>query len=292
MFSDILREVSLSILPFSKRRASFLSVSFLAFKRRKEGGHYINFFIFLGAIAWLFSQPPWWSIFGFKLYMPSFFMYKILPMFRAYCRFGILVMFAIAVLAGFGLKFFLERFKRPIVKNTVTVFACCLALFEFWNYPPPKVIDVSKAPAVYYWLKNEPKDTVIAEYPLDTNGANDLYKFYQTKHEKRMVNGTTPGTYPNRIAAGITKLSEIPTAEILRWMGAKYVFVHEDDYLNSGLTEDKDEFDKIAKNTGLKFIRTFPAENCSQKDAMCTEKSGPIHVYEVVAKAKMPMVDK
>ena len=40
--------------------------------------------------------------------MPSFFMYKILPMFRAYCRFGIVVELAVAVLAGFGLKFFLR----------------------------------------------------------------------------------------------------------------------------------------------------------------------------------------
>ena len=87
---------------------------------------YIGFFVFLAVAAWLFSQPPWWNIFGFKIYMPSFFMYKILPMFRAYCRFGIVVMLAVAVLAGFGLKFFLERFKSQRTKVAVT------ALFAGW----------------------------------------------------------------------------------------------------------------------------------------------------------------
>ena len=133
---------------------------------------YVGFFVFLAVMAWLFSQPPWWNIFGFKLYMPAFFMYKILPMFRAYCRFGIVVMLAVAVLAGFGLKFTLERFKSQKTKLAVAAFFCGLVLFEFWNWPPYKVIDLSKVPAAYYWIKEQPKDIVIADYPLDADSPN------------------------------------------------------------------------------------------------------------------------
>ncbi|MDD2703349.1 MAG: hypothetical protein PHC33_05035, partial [Candidatus Omnitrophica bacterium] len=33
---------------------------------------YLGFFIFLGIVAWLFSQPPWWQWGPLKRYMPSF----------------------------------------------------------------------------------------------------------------------------------------------------------------------------------------------------------------------------
>ncbi|MFC1674337.1 hypothetical protein ACFL1K_00360 [Candidatus Omnitrophota bacterium] len=273
-----------------------LSLAFIAIRvwrnkkreLKEEDGFYIGFFILLLIVAWLFSQPPWWKIGPIKFYMPSFFMYKLLPMFRAYCRFGILVMFAVAVLAGFGLKFILERFKSHKTKITITALACILVLFEFWNWPPFKVIDVSKVPAVYYWLREQPEDFVIAEYPLDINGVNEMFKFYQTKHEKKIINGTIPGTYANKVAQTITKLSYPNTAGVLKWMGVKYVIVHKEDYLTTGLIDDREELGKIPKNAGLKLAKSFTSQECPQKDIMCVRKTGPIDVYEVVAASKNP----
>ena len=253
---------------------------------------YIGFFILLAIAAWLFSQPPWWNILGFKLYMPAFFLYKIAPMFRAYCRFGIVVMLAVAVLAGFGLKFILERFKSRNVKIAIACLFSGLVLFEFWNWPPFKVIDVSGVPAVYYWLKDQPGGLVIAEYPLDINGANELYRFYQTAHEKKIINVTTPGTYANKVANTITKLSQPYTAGVLKWMGVKYVLVHKEDYLNTELTEEKEEIEGIPQNTGLKFIKSFPPQECPREDIMCVQKTGPIDVYEVVAQPIEPIIAK
>jgi hypothetical protein len=243
----------------------------------------IGFFVALAILMWLFSQPPWWDIGPIKIFMPSFFLYKVMPTIRAYCRFGIVVMLAISVLAGFGLKFILERFKAQGTKLAITTLFCGLVLFEFWNYPPFKVIDVSRVPAVYYWLKEQPGDFAIAEYPLDTNGANVLYMFYQTRHEKKMINATVPETYPNKIAKTIAKLSEPYTTSVLKWMGVKYVLVHRDAYLETELIEDREELDKIPYNPGIKFIRSSPAQDCPQKDIMCVQKTGPIDVYEVAA---------
>jgi len=250
---------------------------------RAREDFYISFFIFLAVVAWFFSQPPWWNIFGFKIYMPSFFMYKILPMYRAYCRFGIVLMLAVAVLAGFGLKFILLKLKAENLKLFVTILFCVLVLFEFWNYPPYKVIDVSKVPAVYYWLQGQPGDFVIAEYPLDADSPNEMYKFYQTKHEKKIINGTIPETEANRIAKTLTKLSEKSTASKLKEWGVKYAVVHRDGYLETGLIERIEELSKISKNPGLKFIKTFPAQECPRKDIICVAKTGPIDVYEVIA---------
>jgi len=268
-------------------------------KRRREAklgtvpfgdSPYIGFFIFLAVVAWLFSQPPWWKIGPVKVFMPSYFMYKVLPMYRAYCRFGIVLMLAVAVLAGFGLKFILERFKSQKVKVAITILFCGLVLFEFWNYPPFKVIDVSRAPLVYYWLKEQPADTVIAEYPLDAESANELYKFYQTKHEKKMINGAIPGTYAHKFAQTITKLSEPHTAGILKWMGVKYVLVHKNDYLETEQVEIIEDLNKIPDNKGLKLIKSFSAQDCPRKDITCVRKTGPIDVYEVIAPPIEPVV--
>ncbi len=279
-----------------------LLLSFIAFRnwRKKtrppaigyplsaDEGFYIGFFVFLAIVAWFFSQPPWWQIGPLKIYMPSFFMYKLLPMFRAYARFGVVVMLAVSVLAGFGLKFILDRFKSRKSKICLTFFFCGLVLFEFWNWPPYKVIEVSKAPAVYYWLKGQAGDFTIAEYPLDAVAPDQRYRFYQMTHGKKIINSTMPGTIANDLAKTITKLSDPKTAGVLRWMGVKYAVIHRDRYLNTGLLKDKDEFDKVPLNKGLKFVRTFPTEECQQKDIMCIQKTGPIDVYEVMAAPVKP----
>ncbi len=279
----------LAFIAFRKwkiRRKKF-RISNFEFRDYKKDNFYIGFFIFLAIIAWLFSQPPWWQIGKFRIYMPSFFMYKIIPMVRAYCRFGIVVMFAVAVLAGYGLKFILDKFKRRWVKVFMCCLFCGLVLFEFWNWPPYKVIDVSKAPSVYYWLQEKEGDFAIAEYPLDSEGPNEMYKFYQIFHNKPIINGTIPGTYSNKVAKTITDLSEGDTASVLSWMGVKYVLVHRKDYEQSGLVDRIEELKKIPENKGLKLIKEFDAQSCPT-EIRCTQKSGPIDVYEVTAVLQKP----
>jgi hypothetical protein len=256
----------------------------------KNEDFYIGFFVVLAIVAWFFSQPPWWKIGTIKIYMPSFFMYKILPMYRAYCRFGIVVMLAVTVLAGFGLKFILGKFKTYKSKIALTCLFSSLVLFEFLNFPPFKVIDVSRVPQVYYWLKEQPRDIVIAEYPIDEESQNVMYEFYQTKHEKRIINATIPGAYANKVTYTIIKLSEPHTAEVLRWLGVKYVLVHKQDYLDTELIEWIEDLNNIPKNAGLKFIKSFPAQECSQNKIKCTQETGPIDVYEVIATASEPQI--
>ncbi len=259
-------------------------------QEQEKEDFYIGFFVFLTIVAWLFSQPPWWQFGPLKIYMPSSFMYKILPMFRAYCRFAIVIMLAVAVLAGFGLKFYVERFRSRKTRVLVAIICCSLVLFEFWNWPPYKVIDVSKVPQAYYWLKEQPDDFVIAEYPLDYKSPNQMYEFYQTKHEKKIINGTIPGSYANKVAQSIKKLSDLNTPEVLKWMGVKYVLAHHEDYLKTDFIEDKEELEKIPKNPGLKLISSFPRQECPNKDIMCVQKTGPIDVYEVIAAPLEPKI--
>ena len=210
-------------------------------------------------------------------------------MLRAYCRFGIVVMMAVAILAGYGLKFLLDKFKNKWQRGMIGGLCCCLVLFEFWNWPPYKIIDMSKAPNVYYWLRAQKGKFAIAEYPLDANGSSSIYQFYQIFHHKPIINCTEPFTYPNKVAKTITKLSNPKTASVLKWMGVKYVLVHRKSYLDTDILEWVNELKAIPDNPGLKFIKSFPSQKCPD-NTMCTQKSGIIDVYQVAASPSKPVL--
>jgi hypothetical protein len=234
----------------------------------------IGYFVCLVIVAWLFSQPPWWQIGRLKIFMPSYFMYKVLPMVRAYCRFGVVVILAVSVLAGFGLRFMLGRLKSVRFKVLLSCLVCILILFEFLNFPPFKVIDLTKYPKVYDWLKELPEDCVIAEYPLDVKGPStgpkELYKFYQTIHNKKMINGAPEGSMPYRLLERLIELSKYDTVQTLKWLGVRYVLVHKKLYDQTGLANVVEDFDRIKNNRSLKFVDNFD----------------DIYVYKVVAKPK------
>ncbi len=248
---------------------------------------HVGYFLLLVAVAWWFSQPPWWKIGPIKILMPSFFMYKIMPMYRSYGRFGILVMLGVAVLAGFGLKRILAKWRSGKGRLLTAGLFFCLVLFEFWNWPPFKVIDVSRAPAVYYWLKEQPGKAALAEYPLDVNGPSEIYEYYQVFHQRPVINGTVPGIYPNAVARTMTKLSEPRTASLLSWMGVKYAVVHRGDYLDTERLDWVEELRKIPGNPGLKLVYSFPPQKRSA-GIMSAEENKGIDLYEVVAEPVLP----
>ncbi len=123
----------------------------------------IGFFIFVVFIALLFSQSPYWDIGPLRIPFPSYFMHKILPMVRVYARFGIVVMLAVAVLAGIGLSDILKKIGKRKWRIGFSGLVIVLVLFEFWNWPPFRVTDVSRTPPVYEWLAKQPGHFTIAE---------------------------------------------------------------------------------------------------------------------------------
>jgi len=231
----------------------------------------VGFFLFAALVAVLFSQSPYWQIGPLRIPFPSYFMYKIIPMVRVYARFGIVVMLAVAVLAGIGLAEMLRKMKNRKWRAGFSGLVLVLVLFEFWNWPPYRVTDVSKTPPVYEWLAKQPGDFAIAEYPL--GGRDYEYLFWQRRHRKPLVNGAIPGTYADRVRQEIIHITAPETPGILRWLGAKYVIFHADKYLREDeATAVVGEIPDISRVAGLKFVRAF----------------GRVQVYEVVAEARAP----
>jgi hypothetical protein len=115
-------------------------------------------------------------------------------------RFGVVLMLALAVLAGFGTYWLLKqlaRSKKPVSK--VLLVAGCLLLvalvvFEHWSVPLP--LTDARIPEVYEQVAADPDDFAILQLPMGwrngfgVQGAESTQtQYYQTYHNKRLLSG-------------------------------------------------------------------------------------------------------
>jgi len=218
----------------------------------------IFFFCFLSVIMFLVSLPPVFSFRGLQVYLPSSVLFKVFPMFRVYARAGVFVLFCTAALSAFSWDFLISRLKKgdPIEeprltkpafkKSTIlTLLLCSFIVFENITIPPLPVMDLSRVPKVYSWIKNEPGELLIAEYPRD-NSKNDLgggcpswlgvgitrdynhtYEFYyQTIHHKRVFDYTKLSKEDKITMAS---LESEEAYRLLKGNGVNFVVVHTKD---------------------------------------------------------------
>ena len=202
-------------------------------------------FLFIAVTMFLISLPAIISVKGFNLFLPSYFLFKLLPMFRVYSRAGIFVVLAVSILAGFGLSFILQRIKTMSRHTLVIVFVLTLIAFENLNFPPFSFMDVSKLPQTYQWLKTLPMDAKVVEYPkdnsvVDVDGGcpgwldeelvrdyNSGYAlFYQTIHGKQLVR-TEYLPLPERVVLG--DLSREAAYKVLKKYEVNFIIVHTKD---------------------------------------------------------------
>ena len=115
-------------------------------------------------------------------------------------RFSVVLMLALAVLAGFGAYWLLRqaaRFKQQAARGWLV--ACCLLLaalllFEHWSVPLP--LTDARIPPVYEQVAAEPGDFAILQLPMGwrnsfgVQGAESTQtQYYQTYHHKRLLSG-------------------------------------------------------------------------------------------------------
>lgn len=233
----------------------------------------VSFFLFAGIVALLFSHAPYTDLGNFRIFFPSYFMYKLLPMVRVYARFGIVVMLCVSVLAGIGLASILERIKSAKKRKVFLSIILLLIFIEFAPTLPAPMVNATNPPQVYEWLAKQEGDFIIAEYPLE----NDVeYLFWQRIHQKRLVNGAQPRTYADKVRKEIVDILKSETPGILKYLGAKYVIFHPDKYLKSEDVPVIGEVPDVSKQGGLKLVKTFEEAR----------------VYEIVAELVRPKVEK
>ncbi len=225
----------------------------------------ILFGICLVLMFWA-SGPAYISFDNLKIPFPSFFLYRIFPMFRAYVRLGIVVLLCVSVLAGFGLSFILNKIRDKKVSVLCLLFSVFLVLLESLNFPPFHSTDFSKIPEVYQWLKSQPGDFIIAEYPRDNDVSFDCKditepvirnydygKFFQRIHGKKLFESEDK----------LLDLTNPETPKTLSSFGVRYVVVHTGEIFEMGNPLDSCHglavMPKLPDDVaGLKLVKEFP----------------------------------
>ncbi len=246
----------------------------------------VSFFLFAAIVALIFSHSPWTDIGPFRILFPSYFMYKVLPMFRVYARFGIVVMLCVSVLAGIGLASILEKIRSMKKRRIFLSIVFVLVFIEFAPTLPAPMVNAVHPPPVYEWLSKEKGDFTIVEYPIETDYE---YLFWQRIHQKRLVNGTLSGTYADKVGKEIVDILKPETPGILKYLGAKYVILHPDKYLKSEDVPVIGEVPDVSKQKGLRLIKTFePARQRPEPQAMAGRET---RVYKIVAEPTKPTIE-
>jgi len=181
----------------------------------------------------IFSAPPVSRVFGISVKFPSYFLHKVFPMFRVYARFGILTMLCVAVLAGIGLTYLLQRIKTAHHKSIFIAILIGVIMLEFANFPPYRTTRDPEVPEFYRWLTSQPSDVIIAEYPMLIFEVPLTYQYlsYQKLHQKRLLNGAISGSVYDSLRKELVDISRPETVRALAGLGVKYLLIHKDRYL-------------------------------------------------------------
>jgi hypothetical protein len=180
-----------------------------------------------GLAALIMSMPPSTSLLGVRLYFPSYIVFKILPQFRAFARFGVIVLLCVLVLAGYGIVRLLGRSASSRRRGMIVGLLTLLVLLEFTIVPPFRSLATNSTTDYYRWLEGRPASTSAAIYPLLYG--DDFYSygylFNQRIHQKKLLNGSKPGTTSEGYRNVLMDILHPATPGLLRYLGVKYVMV-------------------------------------------------------------------
>ncbi len=184
--------------------------------------------------AFLMSMPPSVKLLGLRIYMPSYLVHYAVPGLRSYSRFGLLVVFAVAVLAAYGVAW-LSRGRRgwrvPLAAAAVIV----LVLLEFTVIPPFRSLDTATTTDYYRWLASRPGSATTAIYPFyySDDFYSYRYLFDQRHHRKKLLNGALPDSDAERWRQVLLDPSFPSTPGVLARMGARYILVVNSNYASA-----------------------------------------------------------
>jgi hypothetical protein len=210
----------------------------------------------VGLAGFVFAAPPllYQVLPGVSVSAPSYYLYSVLPFFRVYARFGVLVMLAAVLLAGFGFAAIASRLRGGWPRAFLIVPFLLMAV-EFNNLPPLHTTRIFPAPPAYTWLASQPSG-ILVEYPLhgvDTGTQqveNSQYELYQQTHRHPILNGSATSSRMGQLEPELEPYYSPQVVSRLRALGVRYVFVHRLGYLGSDI-----QFPRQVD--GLQFVMTL-----------------------------------
>ncbi len=155
---------------------------------------------------------------------------------RVPARFGFLVTFAVALLAGLGVAALERRTRQAIARAALGVAAVVAVTAEAWHGPVPTV-PFTGVPSIYKLLDAEPQPALLVEapfWPAEAVFMNGEYVLNATEHRTPIMNGysgVTPDLYRKR-ALWFWFFPEQWAIDTMRKEGATHVMVHLEQFAN------------------------------------------------------------
>jgi hypothetical protein len=219
---------------------------------------------------------------------PYLYLYKYVPGFQAVrvaSRFGVMVMFALAALAAFGLRDLIRRF-RPAKKTAWAGLILLIIGIEYLSVPIPYyTIPVKREiPDCYQWLAASPERGVLVELPLPSyaQGAGSVETarmYFSTYHWNSLINGYS-GWFPPLYSELCRRWEKWPLEKLLRdfrTLGVKYVLIHFDEFAEQERPAFKEKF--AAVESELRLVKQFEDDYLCEvmpKNVIPTERPTPV----------------
>jgi hypothetical protein len=200
----------------------------------------LRFFLFTSFFAFLLSLGPVARLNDRPLFTgPYLLFYKFLPGFqgmRASGRFVVIMMLALAVLAGWAVARLRLRIKARAIRAGLVGLIGILVLADY-AILPIKIAPVplgERIPPIYQVVKSLPPESVLIELPMpslswvEEDWRNVLPMYFSTIHGKSTVNGYS-GYYPPGYTVVRDAMEGFPerrTLKFLRDIGATHVLIH------------------------------------------------------------------
>lgn len=135
-------------------------------------------------ILFLLSMPPFFTVSGIKIYMPSMLLYTYFPMFRSLARLGIIIYVLFLIIVGYGYEYIYNTFRNKYLASFIVFSIFLLNLFTF--IIPLKLNHLGDIPEHYLYIKtNTEPDAKLVIYPY---GKNQDPILWMTTHQRRILN--------------------------------------------------------------------------------------------------------
>lgn len=196
--------------------------------------------LLIAGLGLVMSLGPETKIGGLTIPLPSGLLYDFAPgiggAIRVTARWGVLVLFAFALLAAFGFDKLSKQLsgRSPVAARVATGIVLLALVFEY--NPAPLTLSEANfnnadAAPVYHWLAAQPPATMVElpmGLPSDPNAPDIWYQFRTLFDHQRIMNGAS-GFAPPFQAEVANTLAHFPSAEsvgMLQQLGVRYVLVH------------------------------------------------------------------
>lgn len=269
---------------------------FPLFKVRFCRDSLVWFFFFLWLASILFTLGPEVRVLGRGICAgPYIFIYKIFPpirTIRAIYWMGIVALFSVSVLAGYGA----EVLTRNAIKKKTLLAVCIVVvlLAELMAYPPttygwPYIHMDREVPEVYRWLDRQGDDSPIIELPMPwepdeveagSYGLDSEYAYWTLFHNRKTVNCYVGSPWPEyKVIVDQMKLfPSRETIDILRFLGVRYVILHTD---KGPRFSWQREIMRRHPEADYEWADTIRRIKDFEDDIVLKAKFGPDYVYEL-----------